>query len=186
MGDFYDHDGSAHSSQESFTNFLLRPWSYTSEASFQPVPEMGAINDGDETARVASRESSSDRAVSPSRHDDGRTVKGPTSRWQDLMLFDRSLRLMAALTSVYAFVMTIVSATNIKALLDRQNNGSTSVAFKQKTTCENLEKTEVVGSMFLPKIYGNVLGHTTRYQYRGYHHTRNVEHLSTTCDISEC
>lgn len=100
------------------------------------------------------------------------------------MLFDRSLRLMAALTTVYAFIMTIVSVSNLKALRDRQNNGSTSVVFGQKTTCQNLQKTEVVSTNFLAWMLGDVLGYSTCNQYCSHHHTWNVEHVPAACNIS--
>ena len=142
MADFYNDHGSAQRSQDSFTRTLLRPWSFTSQTSSSSDP----ANVEREAVKFRGKRSPWERPLLSLWRNDAEAATGAPGLWQDQMLFDRSLRLMTALMTVYALVMTIVSASKLKALYSRQNYGSTSVGFRQESTCKDLQKTEIVSA----------------------------------------
>ena len=64
--------------------------------------------------------------------------------WKQQMLVDRSIRSMAALTSLFALIMTIVCIVYMRELVGRHNETSTSVGSNSGESCESLEATNVV------------------------------------------
>ena len=64
--------------------------------------------------------------------------------WWHQMLVDRSLRSMAALTSVFALMMVILSCAYLPAFVSRPNKNSTSVGGKSGENCKTMEGSNVV------------------------------------------
>ena len=81
---------------------------------------------------------------SPSRPEPSSTGSG---WWQNQMLFDRSLRSMATLTSLYAVIMLLICVAKLRPLANRDNPSSTSIGLSHKKTCANLKQTEIVSSL---------------------------------------
>ena len=110
-------------STDSFTRQLLRPWSFATQSS------------------------DNDRGVDESVV--GETIEAeptirPSGWWNHQMLFDRSLRFMAALMTLYAVIMTIICAAYLKDFVHRGNPHSTSVGQNKGKSCTSLQGTEIV------------------------------------------
>lgn len=68
------------------------------------------------------------------------------------MLVDRSLRIMAGLTSLFAFIMMIICIKYWPELSNRKNTGSTSVGSNIGQDCGTLESTNVVSNIPLISV----------------------------------
>ena len=64
--------------------------------------------------------------------------------WDRQMLVDRSLRSMAALTTVFAIIMIALCCTYMSDSINRPNRQTTSVGSKELTSCVTTENTSVV------------------------------------------
>ena len=69
--------------------------------------------------------------------------------WKEQMLVERSLRSMAALTSIFALIMVVTCARYFGDFVSRKNKKSTSVGVKLQG-CENIERTDVVSYAMRP------------------------------------
>lgn len=63
--------------------------------------------------------------------------------WKRQMLVDRSLRSMAALTSIFALIMVVTCASHFRDFVSRTNKNSTSVGGRLHS-CGNIERQDVV------------------------------------------
>lgn len=59
--------------------------------------------------------------------------------WKRQMLVDRSLRLMAALTTIFAVILVLICAVYFRRFLQRRNRHSTSVGAETGERCDILE-----------------------------------------------
>lgn len=64
--------------------------------------------------------------------------------WKQQMLVDRSIRSMAALTTLFAIIMLVICAINLPRFLKRSNIHSTSVGPNVGQSCAGVERQNVV------------------------------------------
>ena len=72
--------------------------------------------------------------------------------WKEQMLVDRSLRVMAGLTSLFAFIMIILCIRYMPDLSDHKNTWSTSVGPHSGQDCGTLESTNLVSNFSLTSV----------------------------------
>jgi hypothetical protein len=130
------------SSTYSLTERLKKGWNRMREKS---VPEP--------VRRSAKRHSTAD--IKPARI--GRGV------WKDQLLVDRSLRTMAALTTIFAIAMVIAISTHMKAFLTRTNKFSSSVGWETKD-CKQVTYTNSALLFLINLAATMVLGMSNTYQ----------------------
>ncbi|KAL8933996.1 MAG: hypothetical protein Q9211_005466, partial [Gyalolechia sp. 1 TL-2023] len=84
--------------------------------------------------------------------------------WKHQMLADRSFRTMAALTTVFAFIMVIICLVNFPNFAHRANKHSTSVGGKANQTCSSMEGKNVVIHLVINIAATMILGMSNTYQ----------------------
>lgn len=142
---------------DSFSERLLRPWSFASHddgdlptsARVSAVDETWSISEETYTQPRRRRKSfgawakySSSSPEIPSSEE--QFAVSESGWWKQQMLVDRSLRSMAALTTVFATIMVIVCCTYMSDFVYRWNPNSTSVGSKKPKSCRSTENTNVV------------------------------------------
>ena len=152
------------SDNNSFTQILLRPWSFASlddadtststhvsavEETWSLSEETWSLSEGTYTQAHRRRKSlgawaqySSSARENPSSEE--QFAVGEGGWWNQQMLVDRSLRSMAALMTFFAIVMLALCCAYIPNFRIRSNLHSTSVEFKNPGSCGSTEKTNVV------------------------------------------
>ncbi|MCJ1429003.1 hypothetical protein MMC29_006916, partial [Sticta canariensis] len=83
--------------------------------------------------------------------------------WKEQMLVDRSLRSMAALTSIFALIMVVTCASYFRYFVSRTNKNSTSVGGKLHS-CENVERRDVAIHFLINIAATMTLGMSNTYQ----------------------
>lgn len=130
-------------STDNFTRTLLRPWSFAAQSSGSDV-KLETVLSG-KTPREP--EAGSAWCQFPN-HLRQSFAAEPTTRpggwWNQQILFDRTLRSMAALMTLYAVIMIIICASYFKDFLHRGNPYSTSVGGNYGRSCKSLQSTENV------------------------------------------
>ena len=116
----------------SFSQWLLRPWSFASQdareiSTSAPGPitdESGHVFEENDTRPHQSRTS----LTALSRHSIGvhassekQFATGEGGWWNRQMLVDRSLRFMAALTTIFAIIMIALRCTYMSDFVNRSN-----------------------------------------------------------------
>ena len=130
-------------STDSFTRNLLRPWSFAAQSSGND----GGLDKSLSGETLKEPPSSSAWCQYPShlrRSFVTEPVIKPSGWWNHQMLFDRSLRSMAALMTLYAVIMTGICAGYLKDFVHRDNPHSTSVGQNKGKSCTSLQGTEIV------------------------------------------
>ena len=126
-----------------FERKLFRPWSFaahsTSQSDGMEIPLIENTSTKPQSASRWPRHSATLRQ----RFEAEPTVR-PTGWWNDQMLFDRSLRSMAILMTLYATIMTIVCIAYLKDFVHRGNPHSTSVGQKKGRSCKSLQSMDIV------------------------------------------
>ena len=148
---------SSSSRRSSFTRNLLRPWSFALTSDISTTANVSDsiqldAREGSNTLllnRTPTHESTGSCAPygdvdREQGVNDIRFASGRSGWWKQQMLVDRSLRSMAALTSLFASIMTIICIVYMPKLVGRHNVTSTSVGSDTGTSCESLEGTNVV------------------------------------------
>ena len=145
----FDDDG--------FSQRLLRPWSFVSLGSSRfsistHVPTLGEpSNISEENYTLPRRrhktlgawaQYSSTTRENPNPEE--AIAVGEGGWWNQQMLVDRSLRSMAALTTIFAFIMIVICCTYMYDFTHRSNPHSTSVGSKEPGNCGSTEKWNVV------------------------------------------
>ncbi|KAI4137651.1 MAG: hypothetical protein L6R39_007170 [Caloplaca ligustica] len=134
-----DHD-------EEFSLKLLRPWSIASHNSTRSrsstlhgsqYAASSAVEADDASSKGLLSASTWARFARRSRDDSEdpdiagiRLAYGGPGWWKHQMLSDRSFRTMAALTTLFAFIMSIICLVHFPELARRANKNSTSVGGK--------------------------------------------------------
>ncbi|KAL8720784.1 MAG: hypothetical protein Q9181_007852 [Wetmoreana brouardii] len=137
------HNSWTRNHDDAFALKLLRPWSIASHNSIRS--RSSALNDTQYAASSAFEpDDASSRGLLSSgiwakfarrSHEDSEDPTGLGAQfayggpgwWRHQMLADRSFRTMAALTSLFAFIMVIIVLTHSGELAHRANKSSTSV-----------------------------------------------------------
>ena len=73
--------------------------------------------------------------------------------WNKQMLVDRSLRVMAALTSAFAIAMVVACLSNLRLFLDRPNRNSTSIGWGSGESCSSVENKNIVCPAFPEEMW---------------------------------
>ena len=133
-----------------FRRTLLRPWSFQLHSEDFWQSDDATLKDEFEFEDVQKTVSTSRwrRPLLSRSLNKPEPTSTPPGWWQDQMLFDRSIRSMAALTALYAFIMSIVCAVKLKPLINRTNVGSTSVSMGDQKVCGDLKGAEIVSVDF--------------------------------------
>ena len=141
---------------DSFTETLLRPWSFVSDEDGRSSTTRTSAMD--KTMSVSSETyvtphwsrkslgawaqySSTDRE-DPSPEEQYAVREG--GWWNQQMLVDRSLRSMAALTAFFAIIMISLCCTYMSDFMNRSNLHSTSVGSTNPKSCRSVENTNLV------------------------------------------
>lgn len=130
-------------SSDSFTRNLLRPWSFVAQSSGND----GGVDKSLSGETLKELPSNSAWCKHPShlrRSFEAEPTIKPSGWWNHQMLFDRSLRSMAALMTLYAVIMTGICASYLKDFVHRDNPHSTSVGQNRGKSCTSLQGTEIV------------------------------------------
>ncbi len=146
-------DSHSFESTDSFTGRLLRPWSFVAQSSGVDVDCNKILSK--ETIEEHGRQTVSNSAWCrfPShlrRSLEAEPTTRPSGWWHQQMLFDRTLRSMAALMTLYAVIMIVICASYFQDFLHRGNPYSTSVGRNHGKSCKSLQSTEIVG---IARIY---------------------------------
>jgi hypothetical protein len=118
--------------------------------SYQEIDHVPASAQGESYGLVRLRPNGSKHADGPPPISDepdtfrGHLAVGQPGWWKRQMLVDRSLRSMAALTSIFAIVMIAVCAACANQFIHRGNPNSTSVGGLSGESCSNMEGRNVV------------------------------------------
>ncbi len=140
---------------DTFSPRLLRPRSFTSQNDGNPSTSLIIIDEtrsmSEETYTQPRRRrkdlgawaqySSSAQKTSNSKE---HFIVGERGWWNQQMLVDRSLRLMGALTTIFAIIMITLCCTYMNAFVHRKNRQSTSVGSKKPRSCVSTENTNLV------------------------------------------
>lgn len=130
-------------STDRFTRNLLRPWSFAAQSSGHD----GGVDKSLSGDTLKGTPSNSAWCKYPNHlrqsFEAEPTIK-PSGWWNHQMLFDRSLRSMAALMTLYAVIMTGICAGYLKDFVHRDNPHSTSVGQNKGKNCTSLQRTEIV------------------------------------------
>ena len=144
---------------DGFSQWLLRPWSFASEdareistSAHVPITiESGHVFEENDTRPHQRRTSftalprySSD--VHANSENQFATEEG--GWWNRQMLVDRSLRFMAALTTIFAIIMIALCCTYMSNFVNRSNRQSTSVGARKPQKCKSAGNASVVCSKF--------------------------------------
>ena len=133
-------------SDESFHQDLLRPWSL----AMTEYSERENQNEADDHkySRVVEESDNKSRCkvVTFWNRCDNKKPPSQSILGHHRMLFDRSLRLMAALMTLYAVVMMVICITKLKPFVHRSNRGTTSVGLNEGRRCQDLKRAELVSS----------------------------------------
>ena len=146
---------SALSDHEDFNRTLLRPWSFVSQREL--ASESSATDDvvlKENNAKYSNRKRLWRRPLRSRWFNKGEITSSPPGWWGDQMLFDRTLRSMAALMTLYAFIITVICARNFKPLITRSNKSSTSVGLNKDKMCKDLKSTEIVSIIQISSTRG--------------------------------
>ncbi|KAL8831416.1 MAG: hypothetical protein Q9170_005297 [Blastenia crenularia] len=144
-----NHDSWSPNHDDNFSLKLLRPWSIASHNSVRSRTSTltdtqyaaSSTFEADDASTVSSKGLLSSSTWSKfarrsrTRSEDPDNPKahlayGGPGWWKHQMLADRSFRTMAALTSLFAFIMIIICLINFPELAHRANKHSTSVGGK--------------------------------------------------------
>ena len=140
----FDDDG--------FSQRLLRPWSFASLGSNRRsslLEESCGISEENYALPRQRRKSLGAWAQYSSTTRENPTPEEPFAVgekgwWDRQMLVDRSLRSMAALTTIFAIIMISVCCTFMHDFTHRKNLHSTSVGFEKPKDCRTTEKLNLV------------------------------------------
>ncbi|KAL8714240.1 MAG: hypothetical protein Q9220_001969 [cf. Caloplaca sp. 1 TL-2023] len=167
-----DHD-------QDFALKLLRPWSITSHHSVRS--RSSTLND----SQYANTSTFDDDASSKGLISGGSWTKwarrsqdgsgdpddsgahlayGGPGWWKHQMLADRSFRTMAALTTLFAFIMSIICFAHLRQFAHRANKTSTSVGERADRTCSSMEGSNVVIHLVINIAATMILGMSNTYQ----------------------
>ena len=167
---------------DEFSRKLLRPWSISSHPSIRS--RSSTLNDSQfgSTSAVETDDASSRRGLLASgtwarfggrsseeisrdpEHNETNFAYGGRGWWKHQMLADRSFRTMAALTSVFAFILLVICFTHLTEFAHRANKNSTSVGGKANSTCGSMEGKNVVLHLVINIAATMILGMSNTYQ----------------------
>ena len=95
---------------------------------------------------------------------DGNFAHGRPGLWSKQMLVDRSLRSMAAFTTICAVIMWIIVFSYLDPFAHRVNRNSTSVGRKNGESCGEAEVRNVANHLFINIAATMILGCSNTYQ----------------------
>lgn len=151
---------------DTFAQKLLRPWSFVSQVEEKSkivaseFPTYAQIEISEEIQSLPRRRRNDlgvwAKYADPDRKEscfDGHTTAGGKGWWNRQMLVDRSLRSMAALTTLLAIIMISLCAAYMSDFVKRTNKNSTSVGSKKPQSCKSLEAKNIVySSISFPRL----------------------------------
>ncbi|KAL8669565.1 MAG: hypothetical protein Q9168_005847 [Polycauliona sp. 1 TL-2023] len=180
-----DADAASHRSwtrshDDEFQLNLLRPWSITSRPSvrsrsstitdtqYAPASTLepdDASSKGLLSSGTWARFGRRSRDASDNFDNPGAELAyGGPGWWKHQMLSDRSFRSMAAATTVFAFILSILCLVNLKRLTHRVNKNSTSVGGTADKTCSSMEASNVMIHLVINVAATMILGMSNTYQ----------------------
>ncbi|KAI4226391.1 MAG: hypothetical protein L6R36_003199 [Xanthoria steineri] len=180
-----DADAESHRSwtrnhDDEFQLNLLRPWSITSHPSVRSrsstvtdtqYASASAVDPDDASTKGLLSSGTWARFGRRSR-DAADDVDNPGAQfayggpgwWKHQMLSDRSFRTMAAVTTIFAFIMSVICIAYLKDLTHRPNKNSTSVGGKADKTCSSMEGRNVMIHLVINVAATMILGMSNTYQ----------------------
>ncbi|KAL8935344.1 MAG: hypothetical protein Q9216_005474 [Gyalolechia sp. 2 TL-2023] len=174
------HDSWNRNHDDEFSLKLLRPWSIASHNSVRSrtstltgtqYAASSAVEADDASTKgllsSATWTKFARRSRDRSEDPDSPGVKlayGGPGWWKHQMLADRSFRTMAALTTVFAFIMIIICLVYFPDLVKRANKHSTSVGGKADQTCSSMEGKNVFIHLLINVAATMILGMSNTYQ----------------------